>query len=173
MVLGKNKQITVTTGMTGLLPVKDGDDYTVGKDKRDKLYYETTDTVSFANANQDQQTAKLNDRPTSRKPWTYNYKGHVVNLIGTSGLDSFRTWLVIRRKSWSSTAYRRLGYIDWKVKYKSSVTPDVNDPPNSTVAPGSGSGGQVTPAVKGVGVYLPVTGAESANSNLEPRASSW
>ena len=96
------------------------------------------------------------------------HKGHTVHLIGTDGLDSFRTWLVIRKKSWSSTAYRRLGYIDWKVKYKSTVNPTTQ-----AVAPSGSSGGEITSTVKGVGLYLPVTGPDSANSSLQDYTSTW
>lgn len=170
MVLGKNMRITTTSG---LLPVKDGDNYVSGGNKADKLYYEKKKTVSFASANASQKTTKLYDRPNSSEAWAYSYKGQDVHLIGTSGLDSFRTWLVIRKKSWSSTAYRRLGYVDWTVNYKSTVTPDQANPENGAVAPGGSSGGRVSSPVKGVGVYLPVTGAESANTSLEDHVSNW
>jgi hypothetical protein len=170
LVLGKNMKITSTPG---LLPVKDGDDYVSGGDKADKLYYEKNDRVSFGNVSPDQKTTKLYDRPNSSEDWTYVHKGHAVHIIGTSGLDSFRTWLIIRKKSWSSTAYRRLGYIDWTVDYKSTVTPDVANPQNSTVTPSGNSGGRISATVLGVGVYLPVTGADSANTSLKDYKSSW
>ncbi len=165
MVLGKNMRITTTSG---LLPVKDGDDYVSGGNKADKLYYEKKKTVSFASANTSQKTTDLYDRPNASEEWAYSHKGQDVHLIGTSGLDSFRTWLVIRKKSWSSTSYRRLGYIDWTVNYKSTVNPH-----NATVAPAGSSGGRRSSPVKGVGVYLPVTGAESANTSLEDHVSNW
>jgi hypothetical protein len=169
-ILGKNMELTSTSG---LLPVKDGDDYVSGGNKRDKLYYEKNDVKDFGNANPDQRTTTLFDRPTSPELWSYNHKGHAVWLIGTSGMDSFRTWLIIRKKSWSSTDYRRLGYIDWTVDYESNVTPDQNTPANSVVTPGGNSGGHVDAPVKGVGVYLPVAGADSANASLKDTKSSW
>ena len=158
-ILGKN--LKVSTGI-GLLPIKDGDPYT--GDRRDKLFYEKSDVKDFSAASPDRQTTTLDDQPGyTNLPWTETHKGQTVHLVGTEGVWSFRTWLVIRKKSWSSTDYRRLGYIDWSVDLKSTVTPDTVNPQNGQVVGSGNSGGQVTATVRGVGVYIPATGADSAN----------
>jgi hypothetical protein len=59
---------------------------------------------------------------------------------------------VIRKTSWGSTEYRRLGYIDWHVNYKTDVTPNYANPSASVLAPAAGSGGTIDATVKGVGV---------------------
>jgi hypothetical protein len=152
-----------TTTAQGILPSKDGDTYVAGHDKGEKLYYEKDETKTFANAAQDTQTTTLYDRPNAPRSWDMQHKGHQVFLVKSRGLDTFRTWLVIRKRSWGSTEYRRLGYIDWHVNYKSDVTPNYGNPSAGAVQPGNGSGGTITATVKGVGVYLPVTGADAAN----------
>lgn len=63
----------------------------------------------------DTQTTTLYDKPSTSAPFEETVKGVNQGLVGTSGLDSFRTWLVIRKGSWAKMRYRRLGYVDWKV----------------------------------------------------------
>jgi hypothetical protein len=169
-ILGKNEKIA---GSIGLLPIRDGDPYT--GDKKDKLYYEKDEVQPFAAKSPDTQTTHLDDQPGAELAWTEDHKGQTVHLWRTSGFDSFRTWLVIRKNSWSSTDYRRLGYVDWTANHKSKITPDTANPANGQVVGGGSSGGQITAKVKGVGVYLPVTGGDAANEANEKNqtVSNW
>ena len=98
---------TKTTSSPGFM-VKDGDTYVTGDDKGEKLYYEKNNTMTFANASPDQQTTDalrfgLTRRTTGRR------RTRVIPcfLVKTRGLDTFRTWFGHRKKSWSSTSYRR------------------------------------------------------------------
>ncbi|MGH2634526.1 MAG: hypothetical protein ACRDG3_14070 [Tepidiformaceae bacterium] len=162
-IFGKGRK---TSDTTGLLPVRDGDTGI-------RPWYEVNDVSQFAAASPDVQNTTLYDQPSSGAPFEETVKGAQQGLVGTSGLDSFRTWLVIRKRAWAKARYRRLGYVDWKVSYKTTVTPNQAAPASSVIAPGANAGGRITNTVKGAGVYLPLTSDESANDAAHDKTSKY